>query len=48
MNDEQKAEFKALRSDKNDLKMAATAAGNQAFSASLSAFMYACDNRDYA
>ena len=48
MNNEQKAEYKALRSDKNNLKMAATAAGNKAYSASLSAFMYACDNSNYA
>ena len=47
MNGEQKAEFKALRADERSLKQAAVAASNDAYSASLSAFMTACDNKYY-
>ena len=47
MNGEQKAEFKALRADERSLKQAAVAASNDAYSASLGAFMTACDNKYY-
>lgn len=48
MTDEQKAEYKALKGDKQDLNCAITALGNREFSASLSAFCAAIDSAKYA